>query len=195
MTGACILYPNPMSAVSSSTTTVPKTESRLPRSRHRQAPYSAALPCDSTQMMIGSAYIATASAAPGRGARLGRLAQAHDAHAALHEALDQVVGGRVGVAAREDGPRALAALGRRGARGRQHLQQRQQRPRLARARRPLRGISASYGWFSVAACHPCINVRDLCLLHKGGGHMADRSQPPPQDYAQKKKILTPTSVP
>ena len=125
------------------------------------------------------------------GAHLGWLPQAHDAHAALHEALHQVVGGRIGVAARQNRPRLLAALWHRLARGRQHLQQRQQRARLAGAGRSLRGRVQGSRCCSLArspapavasaARASCRRVAAPVRHHQQcticEGHTADRSQP------------------
>lgn len=67
---------------------------------------------------------------------LGWLAHACDVDAALEQALNDVVSGRVGVRARQDGAHLRRATGRpRDAR--QDLQQRQQCARLARPGRAL----------------------------------------------------------
>ena len=85
--------------------------------------------------------------------RLGGLAEADDAHAALQQALHQVVGGGVGVAAGQDGARVLGAP--RAVRGRQHVQEREQRLGLAGAGRALRGARARVG-----AARPVARLRE-----------------------------------
>ncbi len=104
---------------------------------------------------------------PGFSSRLGGLAETDDAHAALQQALHQVVRGGIGVAAGQDGARVLGAA--RAVRGCQHVQQREQRLRLSGARRALRGRTRASAppslrrGAAIAGRHACSAPPPLCL--------------------------------